>query len=76
MIRALVQDDWTYLRQPLRLSGDELDHWQEESALRRAAQVAGQWASANYESLPGLAARFSRVAQTNASQGDSGWLGV
>jgi GT2 family glycosyltransferase len=67
MIRAIVDDDWSYLRETLGLSGAELENWQRESALRRVTQVAGQWLGVNYERLPeGTAAQFSSVAQLRA----------
>jgi GT2 family glycosyltransferase len=67
LIRALVTDDWQYLRDALGLTGTELERWQLEAALRRTAQVVGQWIGVNYETLPeGLAVHFSRVAQTRA----------
>jgi GT2 family glycosyltransferase len=64
MIRAMVDDDWTYLHETLGLSGAELERWQRESVLRRVAQVAGQWLGVNYERLPeGTAAQFSSIVQ-------------
>jgi GT2 family glycosyltransferase len=69
MIRALVRDDYSYLRETVGLTGSELEHWQLESVLRRAAQIVGQWVGLNYETLPeGTTARFSNVAQI---RGDS-----
>jgi GT2 family glycosyltransferase len=66
-IRATVEEDWSYLRETLGLAGSELEHWQFESVLRRAAQVVGQWVGVNYETLPeDTAARFSNVAQIRA----------
>jgi GT2 family glycosyltransferase len=66
-IRGTVAEDWSYLRETLGLTGAELEHWQFESVLRRAAQVVGQWVGVNYETLPqGTAARFSNVAQIRA----------
>ena len=62
-IRALVSDDWGYLRERLG-AGDprELEHWQFEAMLRRVAQTVGQWVGVNYDSLPdGTAARFSGI---------------
>ena len=68
-IRAQVADDWAYLRDELGLTGDELEHWKIEAALRRASQTVGQWVGANYETLPGgVAARFSNVAQVRAGR--------
>lgn len=63
-IRATVADDWSYLRNELRLEGAELEHWQLEAVLRRVTQTVGQWVGVNYETLPrGTAALFSNVAQ-------------
>ncbi len=52
LIRSLVLDDWSYLRDTLQMEGEELDRWQIDSALRRAAQVAGQWVGVNHSELP------------------------
>ena len=69
-VRAIVDDDWAYLRDELGLEGPELAHWQVEAVLRRVAQAAGQWVGANYETLPdGIAAFFSNMAQTRAGAG-------
>ena len=69
LIQAMARDDWYYLRDTLGLSGDELEHWQLESVLRRVAQAAGQWLGTNYETLPaGTAASFSSVAQSRAGR--------
>jgi GT2 family glycosyltransferase len=63
LIRAIVNDDWSYLRGTLRLGGPELEHWQLEAVLRRVAQTVGQWVGVNYETLPeGTAAQFSSTA--------------
>jgi GT2 family glycosyltransferase len=67
-IRAMVRDDWSYLRQTLAPGDPDLDHWQLESVLRRVAQVLGQWVGVNYETLaPGTAVQFSRIAETRMS---------
>jgi GT2 family glycosyltransferase len=67
MLRAMISDDWSYLRQAAGLTGDDLEHWQLEAALRRVAQLAGQWVGANYAELPdGTAVHFSGVAQARA----------
>lgn len=67
MLRAMVSDDWSYLRHAAALTGEELEHWQLEAALRRVAQLAGQWVGANYAELPeGTAGHFSGVAQARA----------
>jgi len=41
-IRHLVRDDWRYL-ETCSLSSGELAEWNAESAIRRTAQVLGQW---------------------------------
>jgi len=41
-IRHLVRDDWRYL-ETCSLSSAELAEWNAESAIRRTAQVLGQW---------------------------------
>ena len=67
MIRAMIKDDWSYLRETIRLGGEELERWEVESALRRVAQAVGQWMGINYETLPsGTAAYFSSVARARA----------
>jgi hypothetical protein len=46
------------------MTGDELEHWQLESVLRRAAQVLGQWVGMNHETLSADAAlRFSSMGR-------------
>ena len=52
LIRALVVDDWAYLQSTLGLEGAALDDWRLESALRRVAQVVGQWVGINHRELP------------------------
>ncbi len=70
-IRALVVDDWAYLREQLGPDSHELEHWQFEAMLRRVAQTVGQWVGVNYEKLPeGTAARFSGVPRLRQA---SGW---
>lgn len=67
MVRAMVSDDWSYLRHAADLSGEELENWQLEAALRRVVQVAGQWLGSNYAELPeGTADHFSGVANARA----------
>jgi GT2 family glycosyltransferase len=62
MVRHMVAEDWAYLRDELGLTGDELERWQIQAALRRAAQVAGQWLGVNHASFPpGALTAFSRV---------------
>jgi GT2 family glycosyltransferase len=68
-IRALVADDWAYLRNTLGLEGEELDRWKLESVLRRVAEMAGQWVGANHRRLPAdTAAYFSGVNRTRRSR--------
>jgi GT2 family glycosyltransferase len=62
LVEGMIAGDWSYLRE-LGLSGDELEQWQRRAALRRSAQVAGQWLGANHPDLPPETLRaFSRVA--------------
>jgi GT2 family glycosyltransferase len=62
MLRAMVGDDWSYLRGTLGLEGAELERWQLDSAMRRVAQVVGQWVGINHRELPeGLVTFFSGV---------------
>jgi hypothetical protein len=70
LIEALVTDDWAYLKDKLGLEGKELDRRQLESALRRVAQVMGQWVGVNHRELPTeMAIHFSGVQRARASQG-------
>lgn len=63
LVRGMVASDWAHLRDELGLDGEELERWQIQAALRRAAQGAGQWLGVNHASLPAEAiAPFSRVA--------------
>jgi rhamnosyltransferase len=67
LIRTLAHDDWDYLRATAGLTGDELDAWQLEAALRRAAQVLGQWIGINHAALPeSFAEQFSGVGQARS----------
>jgi GT2 family glycosyltransferase len=69
LIRSLVADDWGYLRNSQGLEGEELDHWRLESALRRVAQVVGQWVGINHNELPNeIATFFSGVHQARRSR--------
>lgn len=62
LVRGMVASDWAYLRDELGLEGEELERWQIQAALRRAAQVAGQWLGVNHDDLPPAAlTAFSRV---------------
>jgi rhamnosyltransferase len=70
MVRAMVADDWAYLRQTAGLSGKELERWQLEAALRRAAQMAGQWLGLNHDDLPqATALYFSGIAAPRSPRG-------
>jgi GT2 family glycosyltransferase len=67
LIRALVQDDWSYLEE--RLSGSDVDRWRVTSVMRRTAQVIGQWIGANADGETAqLAAQLSRVRRTRVSK--------
>ena len=69
LIRALVADDWAYLQNALSLEGEELDRWRLESALRRVAQVVGQWVGINHNELPDeMASFFSGVQRARRSR--------
>jgi GT2 family glycosyltransferase len=65
LVRGMIASDWNYLREELAMAGEELDRWQVQAALRRAAQAAGQWLGTNYPDLPAEAVdSFSRVANS------------
>ena len=67
MIRAMAQDDWAYLRDTVGLTGAELEDWQLQAVLRRAAQAAGQWIGINNKTLPsGTAESFSSFASARS----------
>jgi rhamnosyltransferase len=69
LVRTLVLDDWLYLRDELGLEGEELDLRCLDSALRRVAQVAGQWVGTNHQALPPEAiAAFSGVERARRSR--------
>jgi GT2 family glycosyltransferase len=69
LIRAQVVDDWAYLREALGSRSGELEHRQIESALRRVAQVVGQWVGVNHRELPAeLVSFFSGVQQARRSR--------
>jgi GT2 family glycosyltransferase len=70
LIEALVSDDWAYLKDELELKDGELDRLRLEAALRRVAQVIGQWVGVNHSELPGdMASCFSGVKRAKASRG-------
>ena len=50
-IAAQVRDDWRYLAE-CGLGAEELDEWRLVAALRRTAQVVGQWIGSNHDRLP------------------------
>jgi GT2 family glycosyltransferase len=65
LVRGMIAADWAYLRDELGLEGDELERWQIQAALRRAAQTAGQWLGVRYEDYPDdTVDAFSRVANS------------
>lgn len=69
LVEGMIVGDWRYLRDTLGLTGDELERWQARAALRRAAQVAGQWLGANHDELPPDAMlAFSRVANARRAR--------
>jgi rhamnosyltransferase len=69
LVRALVLDDWSHLRDALALEGEELTHLQVDAVLRRVAQVVGQWVGANHRDLPPeLVATFSGVHQARRAR--------
>jgi hypothetical protein len=49
LVRAMIADDWRFLREEAGLTGDELERWKVEAALRRVAQGCGQWLGVNHE---------------------------
>jgi GT2 family glycosyltransferase len=68
LVRALVEDDWRHLRESLDVVDGELETWQLESALRRLAQVVGQWLGSNYDAMPDeVTTTFSRVGRGRAA---------
>jgi GT2 family glycosyltransferase len=67
LCRALIDADWNYLAE-LGLEEDELEHWRVQAALRRAAQVSGQWLGINSDRYPpAVLTAFSRVANSRRS---------
>lgn len=72
LIRSLVHDDWAFLTNTAGLEGDELERWQLESALRRGAQILGQWVGINYETLPeAMVSELSSIARLRRASDDS-----
>lgn len=65
LVRGMIAADWAFLRDELGLEGEELERWQIQAALRRAAQVAGQWLGVRYKDYPDEAVdAFSRIANS------------
>jgi GT2 family glycosyltransferase len=65
LVRGIIAADWAYLRDELELEGEELERWQIQAALRRAAQTAGQWLGVRHKDYPDEAIdAFSRVANS------------
>ncbi len=65
LVRGMIAADWRYLRDELGLEGEELERWQVQAALRRAAQAAGQWLGVRYTEYPEATIdAFSRVANS------------
>jgi GT2 family glycosyltransferase len=65
LVRGMIVADWAYLRDELGLEGEELQRWQTQAALRRAAQTAGQWLGVRYKDYPDATVdAFSRVANS------------
>ncbi len=65
LARGMIASDWEFLAKKFGLEEEELERWQIQAALRRAAQSAGQWLGANYTSFPPEAVdAFSRVANS------------
>jgi GT2 family glycosyltransferase len=65
LLRGMIENDWSFLRDELKLEGDDLRRQGVQAALRRAAQAAGQWLGVNYPELPHEAVEaFSRVASS------------
>jgi GT2 family glycosyltransferase len=65
LVRGMIAADWAYLRDELGLEGEELERWQIQAALRRAAQTAGQWLGVRYKDYPDATVdAFSRIANS------------
>jgi rhamnosyltransferase len=62
-----IRDTWRYLENECRLTGEELDGWRINAAIRRAAVVFGQWLGLNFDRVDGdLAALLSITEQIKA----------
>ena len=69
LAQGMIASDWRYLRDELGIVGDELERWQIHAAMRRIAQVAGQWLGVNHPDLPPEASlAFSRVANARRAR--------
>lgn len=53
LIASLVRQDWHYLESDRGLDGSDLDHWRLSAALRRSAQIIGQWMGVNSDAETG-----------------------
>jgi GT2 family glycosyltransferase len=61
-IRAMVAQDWSYLKDQVQLSGAQLEEMQIHAVVRRCAQMVGQWLGVHSEDLPPeMIAELSRV---------------
>jgi rhamnosyltransferase len=62
-----IHSVWNYLEKDCGLTGDELEEWRLNAAVRRAAQVFGQWLGLNFHRVNGdLAALLSITEQIKA----------
>jgi GT2 family glycosyltransferase len=52
-ISWMVREDWRYLEQECRLEGKDLERWRLIAALRRTAQMMGQWLGASGGAVTG-----------------------
>jgi GT2 family glycosyltransferase len=52
LIDSLIREDWAYLEDERGLKATDLEHWRHVAAVRRTAQVIGQWLGVNQESQP------------------------
>ena len=70
LVRGMIASDLSFLRDELGLVGPDLDRWTIQAALRRSAQVAGQWVGVNHGTMPkAVAEAFSRVASGRRASG-------
>lgn len=67
LVEALIRRDWDVLSGDASLDPLERRRLEQEAAMRRLAQIAGQWVGANYRELPeGVVSAFSRIGQTRS----------